>query len=200
MHQTDYFKSLDELEQQKLFNFWFKPWQYAHSEHHQGLFAGFEKSPFILQNQAYIAYCQHFHLMPLLQSFNLKWFEIHIQPVYQNIDDFKTALEMLGCMTSKRLKHHLKADALRWCYQNSLSRPIILQQDVPVRDAFELGVVIFHQMVQNFAEATWARICLVWPPNVKIKYSQTPLFAAPMLLISQKHWAKILQYIQSSAA
>lgn len=195
MNQTDYFKSLDQNQQQKIFDFWFTPWKHANPAHHQGLFLNFNDKSKALQNQAYIAYCQQFHLMPLLQSFNLKWFEIYIEPIYQDFERFKIALEMLGSMTSKRLKNNLKADALRWCYQNSLARPIIFQQELPACDAFELGMIIFHQMVQNFAEATWARICLAWSPEVKIKYSQTPLFAAPMLLIVQKHWAKILQYL-----
>jgi hypothetical protein len=195
MNQAQYFQSLTPEQQQKLFDFWFMPWQYAHPNHHQGLFAEFEQKTDALKNQGYMAYCQHFHLLPLLESFNLKWFEIHVEDIYQDFSRFKMALEMLGLMSSKRLKSDLKADTLRWCYQNSLARPIIFKQEVPTSQAFELGMVIFHQMIQNFAQATWSRLCLAFPPDVKIKYSQAPLFSAPMLLIIQKHWLKILLYL-----
>jgi hypothetical protein len=196
MHPSDYFKTLAPQQQQKLLDFWFIPWEYAHHSHHQGLFKSFNDQPRFIKNQAYIAYCQHFHLTPLLESFNLQWFESHIQQIYQKTEVFKKALEMLGLMCIKNLKNQLKADELRWCYQNSLARPIILNKSIPVSNAFELGMIIFHQMVQNFAQATWSRICLALPSDIKIKYSQTPLCSAPMLLIIQKHWLKIMYYIQ----
>ena len=125
-----------------------------------------------------------------------------------NIQHFKQAIEMLGSMVqnSAKLKHHLNAHALRWCYQHSLGRPIILMDAALVQEhcksSFELGLNILFQIIMCHAQFAWKRILLIFEQGLIKSCTLWPQAAlsAPMLLIALKTWQKIVLFIQQQPA
>lgn len=216
--QSQHFKQLDPKTCDVLFDFWFRPWVYAHPKYfvenqalasnlqqnpQQNLFADINQLDGFAQAAAYIPYCQAYNLPPLLPVFNLKWFSIHLQDIYRQPDELSKAVELLGAMVPVQIKHQIKAQDLRWCYQHRLARPIQIKDEavlVQINNCFELGLLVLHQLIQAFAMPIWGRFAMVFEPLVLqqqlLEYQ--PLFTAPMLLIIQKHWLRILQYIKTA--
>ncbi len=170
---------------------WFQPWDYAHA-------SWLNKLPTLKPHEQvvfYPAYCQHWGIEAFWQTYNYAWLKKHAWQL--NHDDLHTALEMLGVMLDRQAKHQLTPSQLRWAYQTGLARPLVLKVEhalQPCQSAFELGLNLLAQLFFCHAQVMWTRFLLRFDQTTIVNsyIYPYPLCTAPMLLIIEKRWQRIL--------